>query len=117
MEAEIDPKSRMAILIARVSNPYDLSKHRIPLRVGQFVEAKITGRKYNDIYRINRELIKNKNQVVVVNKSDTTLDFRSVNIIRYIDDIALINKGLAPQDLICLTNLDVMYSRMKVQLK
>ena len=107
----------MAILIARVSSPYDLSKHRIPLRVGQFVEAEITGKKFNNIYSINRELIKNNNEVVVVNESDTTLDFRSVNIIRYVNDIALINKGLAPETLICLTNLDVMYNGMKVQLK
>jgi len=117
MEAEIDPKSRMAILIARVSNPYDLSKYEIPLRVGQFVEADITGKRFYNIYSIDRELIKKNNEIIIVNESDTTLNFISVNIVRYIDDTALINKGVAPQTLICLTNLDVMYSGMKVQLK
>ena len=117
MEAEIDPKSRMAILIARVSSPYDLSRYEIPLRVGQFVEAEIIGRKFHNIYSIERGLIKNNNEVVVVNELDSTLDFRAVNILRYIDDIALINKGLSGEIPICLTNLDVMYSGMKVQLK
>ena len=114
MEAEFDSKSRMAILIARVSNPY---KYKIPLRIGQFVEAEITGKKFDNIYSIDREIIKNNNKVVVVNTIDSTLDFRSVNILRYIDDIALIDKGLSDQIPICLTNLDVMYSGMKVQLK
>jgi len=117
MEAEIDPKSRMAILIGRVSNPYDLSKYKIPLRVGQFVEAKIIGKNFKNLYTINRELIRNSNQVVTINQLDTTLDFRSVNIIRYVDDNALINQGLDNQTSICITNLDVMYNGMKVQLK
>ena len=117
MEAEIDPKSRMAILIARVSNPYDLSKYKIPLRVGQFVEAEIIGKKFNNLYTLNRELIKNINQVVIVNELDSTLEFKSVNIIRYVDDNALINKGLNNEVPICITNLDVMYNGMKVQLK
>ena len=117
MEAEIDPKSRMAVLIARVSDPYNLSKYRIPLRVGQFIEAEIIGRKFNNLYTINRELIRNNNQVIIVNELDTTLEFRKVNIVRYIDDNALINKGLDNQIPICITNLDVMYDGMKVQLK
>ena len=117
MEAEIDPKSRMAILIGRVSNPYDLSKYKIPLRVGQFVEAEIVGKNFKNLYTINRELIRNGNQVVTINQLDTTLDFRSVNIIRYVDDNALINQGLDNQTSICITNLDVMYNGMKVQLK
>ena len=117
MEAEIDSKSRMAILIARISDPYNLSKYKIPLRVGQFVEAEIIGKKFNNIYTINRELIRNNNQVIIVSEMDTTLDFRSVNIIRYVDDFALINKGLDYEIPICKTNLDVMYNGMKVQLK
>ena len=114
MEAEFDSKSRMAILIARVSNPY---KYEIPLRIGQFVEADITGKRFDNIYSIDREIIKNNNEVVVVNTLDSTLDFRAVNILRYIDDIALIDKGLVDQIPICLTNLDVMFNGMKVQLK
>ena len=62
-------------------------------------------------------LVRNNNEVVVVNTLDSTLDFRTVNILRYIDEIALIDKGLVDQIPICLTNLDVMYSGMKVQLK
>ena len=117
MEAEIDSKSRMAILIARISDPYNLSKYKIPLRVGQFVEAEITGKKFDNIYTINRELIRNNNQVIIVSEMDTTLDFRSVNIIRYEDDFAFINKGLDYEIQICRTNLDVMYNGMKVRLK
>ena len=117
MEAEIDPKNRMAILIGRVSKPYDISKHEIPLRVGQFVEAEIVGKNFKNIYRINRDLIRNNNEVAIIDKADSTIDFKAVNIIRYIDDIAFIDKGINSKTPICLTTLDVMYKGMKVQLK
>ena len=114
MEAEIDAKSRMATLIGRVSNPYN---GKNPLRVGQFVEAKITGRNFDNIYKIDRELIRNSNEIVMVNMVDSTLAFKSISVLRYIDDIAIINEGLSNEILICSTNLDVMYNGMKVQLK
>ena len=117
MEAEIDPKNRMAILIGRVSEPYDISKHEIPLRVGQFVEAEIVGKKFKNIYKINRDLIRNNNEVAIIDKADSTIDFKTVNIIRYIDDIAFIDKGISSKTPICLTTLDAMYKGMKVQLK
>jgi len=117
MEAEIDPKNRMAILIGRVSKPYDISKHEIPLRVGQFVEAEIVGKKFKNIYKINRDLIRNNNEVAIIDKADSTIDFKAVNIIRYIDDIAFIDKGISSKTPICLTTLDIMYKGMKVQLK
>ena len=114
MEAEIDAKSRMATLIGRVSNPYN---GKNPLRVGQFVEAKITGRNFDNIYKIDRELIRKSKEIVMVNMVDSTLAFKSISVLRYIDDIAIINEGLSNEILICLTNLDVMYNGMKVQLK
>ena len=113
MEAEFDPKSRMAVLIARVSDPY---KYKFPLRVGQFVEAKITGRNYKNLYIIERELIKNSNQVVTINKIDSTLKYQDINILRYIDDSAMIDSGLPANVLICTTNLDVMYNGMKIRI-
>ena len=113
MEAEFDPKSRMAILIARVSDPY---KYKFPLRVGQFVEAKITGRNYNNLYIIDRELIKNNNQVVTINKADSTLKYEDINVLRYVDDTALINGGLPDEVSICITNLDIMYNGMKIRI-
>ena len=117
MEAEIDPKSRMAVLIGRVARPYDLAKNHIPLRVGQFVEAEIIGKKFNQVFRLGRELIRQDNQVITIDRLDTTLVFSKVNVIRYVDDIALITDGLNNMSLVCLTKLDVMYPDMKVQLK
>ena len=113
MEAEFDPQSRMAILIGRVSDPY---KYKFPLRVGQFIEAEITGRNYKNLYIIDRELINNNNQVITINKADSTLKYQDIDILRYVNDFALINSGLPNKVSICTTNLDVMYDGMKIRI-
>ena len=112
MEAEIDPKSRMAILVARISQPY---KYKIPLRVGQFVEAKIIGKKFDGLYILDREFIKN-NQVITINDIDSTIVYKKINVLRFIDDMAYIDTGLDRGELLCMTNLDVMYDGMKIRL-
>ena len=112
MEAEIDPKSRMAILVARVSEPY---KYNIPLRVGQFIEAEITGKIFDSLYVINRELIKN-NQVLTINESDSSIVYKQVHVLRFVDDMAYVDSGLDGETLLCMTNLDVMYDGMKIRL-
>ena len=109
---EIDPKSRMAILVARISQPY---KYKIPLRVGQFVEAKIIGKKFDGLYILDREFIKN-NQVITINDIDSTIIYKQVNVLRFIDDMAYIDTGLDRGELLCMTNLDVMYDGMKIRL-
>ena len=116
MEAEIDPKSRMAILIGRVSDPYNLLKYEIPLRVGQFVEAEIVGKSYDSLYEIDRELI-NNNQVIIVDKKDSTLKYTDIEILRFVDDMALVSYGLENNSLLCLTRMDIMYDGMKVKLR
>ena len=116
MEAEIDPKSRMAILIGRVSDPYNLLKYEIPLRVGQFVEAEIVGKSYDSLYEIDRELI-NNNQVIIVDKKDSTLKYTDIEILRFVDDMALVSYGLENSSLLCLTRMDIMYNGMKVKLR
>ena len=37
---------------------------------------------------------------------------RTINVIRYVDDIEIIDNGLKDVDFICLNNLDIMYNQM-----
>ena len=90
-------------------------KYNIPLRVGQFIEAEITGKIFDNLYVINRELIKN-NQVLTINESDSSIVYKQVHVLRFVDDMAYIDSGLDGETLLCMTNLDVMYDGMKIRL-
>ena len=62
MEADLDMKSRMATLISRVDNPY---KNKIPLKVGQYVEAEIYGKKYKNIFSLPRDFIYQQDNIII----------------------------------------------------
>ena len=57
-----------------------------------------------------------KPSIVTINKVDSTLKYQDIDILRYVDDFALINSGLDNKVLICTTNLDVMYNGMKIRI-
>ena len=59
--------------------------------------------------------IKN-NQVITINDIDSTIVYKQVNVLRFIDDMAYIDRGLDRGELLCMTNLDVMYDGMKIRL-
>ena len=85
------------------------------MRVGQFIEAKIIGKKFDGLYILDREFIKN-NQVITINDIDSTIVYKKINVLRFIDDMAYIDTGLDRGELLCMTNLDVMYDGMKIRL-
>ena len=49
--------------------------------MGQFVKAQIIGREYNNIFEIDRELIKNTDEIVTVNLDDSTLNYKTINVL------------------------------------
>lgn len=99
-EAEIDPRTRMVNVIARVARPYDATK-RTPLAAGLFVEAEIHGRWVEGVFRVPRSAIGRDNDVWVLDQEDR-LRRRSVEVLRFERDHALISSGLVAQDRVSL---------------
>ena len=60
-EAEIDKRSRMVHLIARI----DSDSQDTPLPVGLFVEAKIEGRVVKNVLRVSRKSLRNQRLLIV----------------------------------------------------
>tara|TARA_B100000029_G_scaffold118406_1_gene111544 strand:- start:2115 stop:3266 length:1152 start_codon:yes stop_codon:yes gene_type:complete len=113
MEADLDMKSRMATLISRVDNPY---KNKIPLKVGQYVEAEIYGKKYKNIFSVPRDFIYQQDNIIIISP-DSTIEIRKINILKIENNDVLIDSGIKNGELICLTNLDVLYNGMSVNYK
>ena len=113
MEADLDMKSRMATLVARVENPY---KNKIPLTVGQYVDAEIYGKRYKNIFSVSRDLIYQQDNIIII-ASDSTIEIRKINILKTENKNVLIDNGIKNGELLCLTNLDVLYNGMSVDYK
>ena len=115
-EAEIDPRTRMVMAIARVNDPYARTgdSGRPPLAVGMFVKAEIQGIRVRDVIRAPRSALRSDNTVFVVD-SGGRLQFRTVDILRREREEVLIRKGLLEGEQICVSPLEAAVEGMAVR--
>ncbi len=115
IEAEIDSRSRMVHVVARVKNPYkrNSKSNDVPLSVGLFVNAEIFGKTINNLYIIPRSAIRNQNQVLIVD-SENRLHVKELNIYRSTKNEVYIISGLNENDVICLTQIKTVVNGMEV---
>lgn len=71
-EGELDPRSRMLHLVARVEDPYGRRAEldQPPLAVGLFVEAEIAGRSLPSAVRLPRSALRGGERVLIVDHED-----------------------------------------------
>ena len=104
-EGELDPRTRMVNLIARVQSPYDQSDDAPPLTVGLFVEAEIEGIPVEDVVAVPRSALRPGSRLYVVS-AENRLVFRDVEVIRVAGETAYIGDGIQNGETICLSAID-----------
>jgi len=110
-EASLDMKSRMTNLVIEIDDPQNVQN---PLPFGLFVTVEIDGKKFQEVYKIPRHLVRTDNIVLTV--SENKVVFNTVNVLKYYNDFALIDTGL-PQEAILITGrLDIATPGMKVRI-
>ncbi len=112
-EATIDPNSNTVQAIIRVEQP-EASNQAIPLPIGLFVEARIAGKRIDDLIALPRAVIRNNSQVLVVD-AENKMYFRDVDIFRLEEDRVLISGGLLAGERICISPIQAVVDGMSVQ--
>lgn len=114
-EGELDPKSRMIHVVARVEDPYGLeTKRSTPLAVGLFVDAEIEGIELDGVIALPREALRDVDQVFLVD-ADNRLRIRTIELVRAERDRILVRKGLAQGDRVCISPLQAAIDGMAVR--
>ena len=111
-ESEIDRRSRMVTLVARVSSTRDALSAN-PLPVGAFVNAEIEGITLENAFQLPRSALRQDNQVLVVDE-ESRLRFREVSIARYERDRILIQSGLKDGDIVNISPIQAVVDGMEV---
>ena len=109
-EAEIDMKSRMVHVVARVTN----AGASMPLPVGLFVNAEIEGVRANDIVDLPRNALRRGNRVLIVDDEDR-LQYRTIVPLRLYRDRVLIERGLSAGERVCVSPLQTVIEGMRVR--
>lgn len=115
-EGEIDPKSRLVHVVARVRDPYGRGDDpsRPPLAVGMYVQAEILGRRVEQVAVVPRSALRGDDRLMVVDAEDR-LRFRSVDIIRTTHDEAIIGGGLLDGDRVLVSPIATGTDGMRVR--
>ena len=123
VEGEIDSRTRMIHVVARVDQPYakdPAHPDRPPLAVGMFVQAEIRGRSIGNTVSLPREIMHGRDQALIVSKSgeDGTyrISFRDVAVIQRNESTVIIQDGLQAGELVCSSPMSIVTSDMQVRL-
>ena len=115
-EGEIDPRTRMVHLVARVRDPYGLEEggREIPLAVGLFVEASVTGRRLTSVIPLPVAALRGEDRVLVVDE-DSRLRFREVEVVRREAERVLVGAGLEAGERVAISPLRAVVDGMAVR--
>lgn len=125
VEGEVDPRTRMIYLVARVDQPYALDPahpNRPPLAVGMFVNAQILGQEIQDSVELPRQVMHDRDTVLVVSPSSEEnqyhqISIRSVEVIQRNESTIVIREGLNTGEKICVSPLSIVTEGMLVRLE
>ena len=116
-EGGVDERNRLLYLVAHVPDPYGLDPSqpgRPELVSGSFVEAKISGRKFERVFPIPRRALRNGSQIWVVG-DDGRLDKREIGVLYKAKDMIYVTTGIDDGDQVVLSQLDIAVEGMRVR--
>ena len=106
----IDAVTQQLNIIVRVSEPYGVDSavaKQAPLRVGQYVNARIAGQVLQDVFVIPRAALREEREVLIMT-DDNTIERRSVSVEWSDDEFAAISVGLSENDALVITPLSTV---------
>ena len=106
-EGEIDPRSRMVHVVARVAN----AEPRLP--VGLFVQARISGVRVANVVTLPRSALRDGNRVLIVD-ADNRMHYRDIVPLRFYQDEVMISAGLAAGERVCVSPIQTVVEGMTV---
>ncbi len=115
-EGELDPKSRMVTVVARVEDPYGRKDEigRPPLSVGLFVDVRIEGRVVPNALVIPRSALREGGRVLVVDEDDR-IHYRSIEVLRTEREAVIVEAGLQPGERVAVSPLPEAVEGMRVR--
>ena len=102
-EGAYDPGSRQLFVVAQVDDPYSQkSPGQPPLKVNQFVEAEIYGRKLEKVFVIPRAAVRDGKEVLLI-EDKKTIRRRTINALWKDTDSVIVRGEINPGEVLCTT--------------
>ena len=112
-EGEIDPNTRMVMVIAQVIEPYGPNQE-VPLALGMFVEGSITGHRLEDVFVLPRTALRDGDRIYALDEDDR-LHFVDVDVIRRERDMAIVRSEIGEGTRVVISPLEIATDGMQVR--
>ncbi len=96
----VDSATQQLNVVARVNSPFAVSGS--PLRIGQYVDARISGSVLKDVFVVPRAAVRDNGEVLVLD-GESRVTRRPVTVAWRDDDVVAIREGLADGDILVTT--------------
>ena len=95
LDASVDPTTRTVYATAQVMNPYeaDFSRGEMPMAVGLFVDATVSGRVVDNAVQIPADGLRAGNRVFVID-TEGQLDIRDAQVVHRSSSRAVLGSGI-----------------------
>ncbi len=113
-EGVVDEKSRVTYVVARVEDPYALAGDGVPLPVGTFVSATISGAAAENIIRVPRAVVRGVDELLFLN-AENKIEIRQVNIVRSDADFSYVGSGAVPGERVVVSAIEAPINGMLVR--
>lgn len=115
VEGAVDLSSQQLFVVAEINTPYrDLEAGESPLRIGQFVQAVIHGKRFNKVYRIPSHALYTGDEILLY--KDQLLERRPVTVLNRSEDFAVLSGGVQANELLVITPLGNVVTGTKARL-
>ncbi len=120
-EGSVDPRNRLMYMVAQIDTQNQVQNDQANSQVsrptlwsGQLLEAEISGKTFNNIVVLPREILRFGNHVWVVDENDRLRE-KNVKVLYKAKNLAYVNEGLAYGERVVVSPLDVAIEGMKVK--
>lgn len=115
-EGSIDTSSRQLFVIAQVNDPYRKNANgRPPLKIGQFVQATISGKKLEQVFVLPRSILVSANQVLIAD-AESKVQRRHIEILWQDKQSIVIHSGLQTGEQVISTSIPYATEGSKIKL-
>jgi RND family efflux transporter MFP subunit len=116
---DLSTEGRMARILLEVADPLGLNasnQDHTPLLIGEYVRAKILGRKLDNVFQIPRTALKDNSSIWIVSENQT-LKIRKVRPVWRDADVVLLKDGLKPGEQLIVSDLPAPVEGMRVRVE
>lgn len=115
-EGSVDRSTRQVYVIVQVDNPYARREdNRPPLEIGQFVTAKIQGRKMDDVFKLPRTAVQGKDTIMLVDEQNR-IQRKKIDVLWETQDSLIVAEGLSAGEKLCTTYIPFVADNAEVKL-